>query len=141
MGVGGIYEPTRDELSIKINTLLRDVERLDNELYLKRSSLNQLTEKIDNVKEYILDTYLISDKSLSEELYNVAEILDIGLTKRYAVDITVTYRGEVEIAIGQDIEDLKNQISFDFNVSNGDGWEIEIEQDNVKVDHEGRWWL
>jgi hypothetical protein len=139
--VGDIYEPTRDELSIKINTLLRDVERLDNELYIKRCSLNQLTEKIDNVKEYILDTYLVSDKSLSEELYNVAEILDINLAKRYAVDVIVTYRGEVEIAIGQDIEDLENQISFDFNVSNGDGWEIEIEQDEVKVKHEGKWWL
>jgi len=139
--VGDIYEPTRDELSIKINTLLRDVERLDNELYLKRCSLNQLTEKIDNVKEYILDTYLVSDKSLSEELYNVAEILDINLAKRYAVDVIVTYRGEVEIAIGQDIEDLEDQISFDFHVSNGDGWEIEIQQDEVKVKHEGKWWL
>jgi len=139
--VGDIYEPTRDELSIKINTLMRDVERLDNELYLKRCSLNQLNEKIDNVKEYILETYLVSDKSLSTELYDVAEILDIGLTKRYAVDVVVTYRGEVEIAIGQDIEDLEDQISFDFNVSNGDGWEIEIEQDDVKIKHEDRWWL
>jgi hypothetical protein len=141
MGVGQVYEPTRDELSIKINTLLRDVERLDNELYLKRCSLNELNEKIDNVKEYILDTYLISNKSLSTELYNVADLLDIGLTKRYAVDVVVTYRGEVEIAIGQHIEDLEDQISFDFHVSNGDGWEIEIEQDEVKVKHEGKWWL
>jgi hypothetical protein len=139
--VGDIYEPTRDELSIKINTLLRDVERLDNELYLKRCSLNQLTEKIDNVKGYILDTYAMSEGFLSTELSDVAEILDINLTKRYAVDVTVTYRGEVEIAIGQDIEDLENQISFDLHVSNGDGWEIEIEQDEVNVKHEGKWWL
>jgi hypothetical protein len=139
--VGDIYEPTRDELSIKINTLLRDVERLDNELYLKRCSLNQLNEKIDNVKGYILDTYAMSEGFLSTELSDVAEILDINLTKRYAVDVTVTYRGEVEIAIGQDIEDLEDQISFDFNVSNGDGWEIEIEQDEVNVKHEGKWWL
>jgi len=139
--VGDIYEPTRDELSIKINTLLRDVERLDNELYLKRCSLNELTEKIENVKGYILDTYAMSEGFLSTELSDIAEILDINLTKRYAVDVTVKYRGEVEIAIGQDIEDLEDQISFDFNVSNGDGWEIEIEQDEVKVKHEGKWWL
>jgi hypothetical protein len=139
--VGDIYEPTRDELSIKINTLLRDVERLDNELYIKRCSLNQLTEKIENVKGYILDTHAMSEGFLSTELSDVAEILDINLTKRYAVDVTVTYRGEVEIAIGQDIEDLENQISFDLNVSNGDGWEIEIEQDEVNVKHEGKWWL
>jgi hypothetical protein len=131
--VGDIYEPTRDELSIKINTLLRDVERLDNELYLKRCSLNQLTEKIDNVKEYILDTYLVSDKSLSTELYNVAEILDIGLTKRYDVDINVIYRGTVEIPLDQDIDKLSDHIEFEFSDKGEDDWDVDIFQYDVNV--------
>ena len=100
--------------------------------------IRELEGKLDHVRGYILDTFEMEDY-IPSVLTDIAEILDISLTRQYAVEVTVTYRGTVEIAVGQDIDDLEDQISFDFNLDNGDGWEIEIEQDDVKIKHEDRW--
>jgi archaellum component FlaC len=140
MGFGKIYEPTPEELSLQINTLQREVERLQNNYNRVFNNKVELDKKINSVRDYILNMYSI-EPDLDEYVVDIADLLDITLTKRYAVDITVTYRGEVEIAAGQDIKDLEDQISFDFNLDQGDGWEIEIEQDDVKIKHEDRWWL
>jgi hypothetical protein len=140
MGFGKIYEPTPEELSLQINTLQRDNERLQDNYSRVFNNKMEIDKKINSVRDYILNMYSI-EPDLDEHVVDIADLLDITLTKRYAVDITVTYRGEVEVAIGQDIKDLEDQISFDFNISRGDGWEIEIEQDDVKIKHEDRWWL
>ena len=138
--VGDIYEPTREELSIKINTLQRDNERLQDNYSRVFNNKMEIDKKINSVRDYILNMYSI-EPDLDEHVVDIADLLDITLARRYAVDITVTYRGEVEVPLNQKIEYLEDQISFDFNIYNGDGWEIEIEQDEVKVKHEERWWL
>jgi hypothetical protein len=140
MGFGKIYEPTPEELSLQINTLQREVEGLQNNYNRVFNNKMELDKKINSVRDYILNMYSI-EPDLDEYVVDIADLLDITLARRYAVDITVTYRGEVEVPLNQKIEYLEDQISFDFNIYNGDGWEIEIEQDEVKVKHEERWWL
>ena len=99
------------------------------------SRIKELEDKIDHVRGYILDTFEMED-FVPSVLTDIAEILDISLTKQYAVEITVTYRGNVEISVGQDIDDLSDHISFEFSAPYSDEWEVDIYEDDIDFNYE-----
>lgn len=130
-----IIEPTREELSIQINTLQREVERLQMNFDAARSRNEELNLKINNVRGHIKDIYDMSG-DLDEDIMEIARMLDISLTKQYAVEITVTYRGNVEIPLDADIDDLSDHIEFEFSDRGADDWEVDIFQYDVDINAE-----
>ena len=128
-------EPTREQLSFQINTLQREVERLQMNFDSARSRNEELNLKINNVRGHIKDVYDMNG-DLDEDLMEIARMLDISLTKQYAVEITVTYRGNVEIPISEDIDDLSDHISFEFSAPYSDEWEVDIYEDDIDFNYE-----
>ena len=129
------YEPTRDELSIQINTLQRENERLTTLSNNYRNYHQGLETKIKNVKGYI-DDLISVEGMLSDEVKEIASYLDIALNKTYDVTITVTYSGSVEIPMDADIDDFQQHIDFEFSAPFSDEWEFDISQEDVELESE-----
>jgi hypothetical protein len=136
------YSPDQiKQIVYDIGVISKENERLKIDVGSFRKQLKEHKERVGAVKEYIKGMMELDNHDVDEHIKEIADLLDITLTKRYAVDITVTYRGEVDIAIDQDIEDLEDQVSFDIHLGHGEGWEIEIEEDEVNIKHEEKWWM
>lgn len=75
-----------------------------------------------NAKVIILEAF-DNDDFDKDVVTNIAEALDISLTKEYEVTINVTFSGTVSVPLGFDIEgDLENYIDFEAR-TNGYGSE------------------
>ena len=128
-------EPSKSELSLQINTLQREVERLTNLNNNYQAYHNDLKTKISNVKGYILDLYSMNGE-IDEDIKEIAELLDISLTKQYAVEIHVVYRGNIEMPLDAEINDIEDHIEFSFSDRGADDWEVDIFQYDLSIDAE-----
>lgn len=125
----------RDNRAAEIVRLRGLIESKDNILSSYSKQLNELRIRIDSVKDYISSTHELGEE-VSDDLISVAELLDITLTKQYAVDITVIYRGNVEIPFDADISDLEDYVQFDYSSSQKNDWEVDIFQYDVDINYE-----
>ncbi len=99
-----------------------------------RRKFEELETKISEVRKYIKE--YLSNGDLTEELEHVASLLDITLTKSYNVNITVEYRGTIEIPMNADINRFNEHIDFEFSAPFSDDWEFDICQDDIELEHE-----
>jgi ribosomal protein S15P/S13E len=99
-----------------------------------RRKFEELETKISDVRKYIKE--YLSNGDLTEELEHVASLLDITLTKSYNVNITVEYRGTIEIPMNADINRFNEHIDFEFSAPFSDDWEFDICQDDIELEHE-----
>jgi hypothetical protein len=129
------YEPTREELSIQINILQREVERLTTLSNNYRNYHQSLETKINNVKGYI-DDIISTEGEVSDEVKEISSYLGIALTKTYDVTITVTYGGSIEIPMDADINDFDEHVDFEFSAPFSDEWEFDICQEDADIQYE-----
>jgi len=129
------YEPTREELSIQINILQREVERLTTLSNNYRNYHQGLETKINNVKGYI-DDIISTEGEVSDEVKEISSYLGIALTKTYDVTITVTYGGSIEIPMDADINDFDEHVDFEFSAPFSDEWEFDICQEDADIQYE-----
>ena len=114
-----------EELSLQINTLQREVERLTNNRDHYQRTYVDMEQRIRNVKGYIHDIYSMEGE-ISEEVKEIASILGIELTKTVNVSVTVTFSGTANIPMDMDEDDIQNEISFSFDEGYSDiEWDIE----------------
>ena len=124
-----------------VKNLLKEIEIVNQrtidantQAWDNRRKFEELETKISEVKKYI-KKYL-SNGDLTEELEHVASLLDITLTKSYNVNITVEYRGTIEMPMNADINRFNEHIDFEFSAPFSDDWEFDICQDDVELEHE-----
>lgn len=123
-------EPTREELSLRINTLEREVEReVDLRVRVQVANVeykNQISEFEDRLKDAVEEQEL--DGDLAKEF---ADIFDLTLDKEYRIEISASWSGTVTVPFGQDVDDL----SFDFPLPelsySCNECEIDIDEDNT----------
>ena len=134
------YSPTAT--SDQIKQMKYDLSRLEQQLEYKESIINSFTKqlreheaRLNGAKEIIIEAILI-DRIGKNVLMNVAEALDITLTKTYDVDISVIYRGQIEIPLDQDIDKLSDHIEFEFSDKGEDDWDVDIFQYDVDINYE-----
>ena len=114
-----------EELSLQINTLQREVERLTNNRDHYQRTYVDMEQRIRNVKGYISDIYSMEGE-ISEEIKEIASILRIELTKTVNVSVTVTFSGTANIPMDMDEDDIQNDVSFSFDEGYSDiEWDIE----------------
>lgn len=123
----------RDSLVFQIDSLKSSLELKDSTINSFRKQLREHEERINGVKQYVKDMYG-SDNGVS--VTRILEILDITLTKRYDVDITVTYSGTIELPLDADINDFDEHVNFEFSAPFSDEWEFDISQEDADIQYE-----
>jgi len=124
----------RDDLVIQIDSLKSSLEVRDLTIGSLRKQLNEIKEQVDSVKEYIKSMYELGER-VSEDITRIAEFLDISMTKTYDVDITISYRGTIEIPMDADIEEFEDHISFEFSAPFSDEWNVDIYENDASIQH------
>jgi YbbR domain-containing protein len=103
-------------------TMKGDIESLNNSISVLKRQNSYANNLLANAKVVILEAF-DNDDFDKDVVTNIAEALDIQLTKEYEVTINVTFSGTVSVPLGFDIEgDLENYIDFEAR-TNGYGSE------------------
>lgn len=100
------YVANAHELSIQAKNLRHE-----------RKTVGEYQQKIDKVREFILD----SAKELgevSEELQEIAEILDIDLDTEVEIEMTIRYTATISVPFGEKVSSDDFDVRIDYN---GDG--------------------
>ena len=108
-------------------TMKGDIESLNNSISVLKRQNSYANNLLANAKVIILEAF-DNDDFDKDVVTNIAEALDVSLTKEYQVTINVTFSGTVSVPLGFDTEgDLENYIDFEAR-TNGYGKE-EVECD------------
>ena len=107
---------------------------LMNRISDQAQQIKELSIKINNVQGVILDYISMNGELDNEELKDIAEFIDMKLTKTVDIEYTVKFTGTAEIPLDVDVDDIdwEDEVSFDVTVI-GDH-ELELSEDNVDVD-------
>ena len=111
-----------------------DLEWTLEHLRQSRTSLNKLEDRVIKVQDIILEAY--QDSLDQETLAQIADALDIELTKEITWSATVEVSGTIQVSLSEDY-DLESMITDELNVS-AYGGDIEIgdyEVTNVREDY------
>lgn len=125
-----LAEPTREELSLRINTLEREVERLTFNANNAHQQANDLFNKIEGVRDFILDA-AGRFNGIGDDLTAVAELLDIELTK--TVSGTAVYEISWSATVPLDFDADSMEISFDVNCESYEAEDFDWNEDNCEV--------
>jgi len=116
-------------------TMKGDIESLNNTISVLKRQNSYGSNCIANAKVIILEAF-DGDDFDKDVVTNIAETLDIELTKEYEVTINVTFSGTVSVPLGFDMDcDLENYIRFEAsNTRWGDGeLECDLYSDGIDV--------
>lgn len=90
-----------------ISTALRSIKKTSQELM-------DIKRKIEHVKEYLLEAY----DDLGEHAQEVADWLDIELTKDVSVTVTVEFEVQLSVKPGEDLDNIL--MDLEYSVENSD---------------------
>ena len=116
-------------------TMKGDIESLNNTISVLKRQNSYGSNCIANAKVIILEAF-DGDDFDKDVVTNIAETLDIELTKEYEVTINVTFSGTVSVPLGFDMDcDLENYIRFEAsNTRWGDGeLECDLYSDGIDI--------
>jgi hypothetical protein len=130
-----LNEPTRGELSIQINTLQREIERLQMNWDAARRRSEELNLKIDAVRGHIMDIYSMSG-SLDDDIKEIAGYLDITLTKRIYGTATYEISFSAEVPLDFDADDLELSFSVECESYEAESFTWDEEDTNVNAEDE-----
>ena len=125
-----LAEPTREEMSLRINTLEREVERLNFNFTNANQRANEAEQKIDNVKGYFADMVSAGD-ALTSEMKDIADLLEIELTK--TISGTATFEISWSATVPLDFDADSMEISFDVNCESYEAEDFGWAEDNCEV--------
>ena len=90
-----------------ISTGMRSSKKTNEELF-------ELRRKIEHVKEYLLEAY----DDLGESAQEIADWLDIELTKDVSVTVTVEFEVQLSVKPDEDLDDIL--MNLDYSMENHD---------------------
>lgn len=83
----------------------------------ERKTIGEYQQKIDKVREFILD-HAKEFGEVTDELQEIAEILDIDLDTEVEIEMTIRYTATISVPFGQKVSSDDFEVRFDYN---GDG--------------------
>ena len=91
------------------------VDSLRSNLEYERNRNTALANKLDIVKNFITEHVRNDEPASVDELKNLAGELDFTLTKRVAVEFTVTYNLVIECDLDEEVDSDDFRVSMDYN--------------------------
>lgn len=126
-------EPTVSELSLQINTLQREVERLQGNFDRTLARSRELETKISNVRGHIFDMYSMNG-SVDDDIKEIAGLLDITLMKEIQGTALCEISWTAQVPLDFDADDF--EISFDVNCETYEAEDFDYNEDNTEVSGE-----
>lgn len=123
----------RDDLIIQIQTLRSNLETMTRNWDQAKTRMMELSTKIDNVEGYIRDQYDITGE-VSDDLKEVAALLEIEMTKTVNVSVTVTFSGTATVPMDFDPDDLEGELSFHVDEGYNSDIEWDLDEDDQSWD-------
>ena len=118
------YELSAYEISTKMNTLKTTQDFLDNR-----------NKQIGNVEKYLKQILAERMGEVDDELEQIAEFLDIELTRKVRAELSFTVSVDLELPLGIHPSDIR---SYDFRIDGldyeGDGEMIDWAQDDCDIE-------
>lgn len=96
-----------------------------------RETRNRLQQLVDTVTEFIKDNY--ESGASSGDLKDLAEELDIELTKTIKVEMKISYYADLIVPIDFDVESI-DESDFEVEVTFNNTRDTEIDNDSTEVD-------
>jgi hypothetical protein len=125
-----IPAPTREELSIEINTLQREVERLTNSHDYYERLYREYSLKIENVRGLIQD-YVSAGDRIEDQTKEICDLLDIELTKE--ISGTAVYEISWSATVPLDFDADSMEISFGVECESYEAEDFDWNEDNCEV--------
>ena len=91
------------------------VDSLRSNLEYERNRNTNLASKLDIVKNFITEHVRNDDMASVDELKNLAGELDLTLTKRVAVEFSVTYNLVIECDLDEEVSQDDFRVDMDYN--------------------------
>ena len=89
-----------------ISTMMRGLKNTNQEFF-------DLKRKIEHVKEYLLEAY----DDLGESAQEIADWLDIELTKDVSVTVTVEFEVQLSVKPDEDLDDILMNLEYSMETS------------------------
>lgn len=125
-----VLEPTREELSLRINTLEREVERLNFNFTNANQRANDAEQKIEDVRGLIQD-YVSAGDQIEDQTKEICDLLEIELTK--TISGTAVYEISWSATVPLDFDADSMEISFDVNCESYEAEDFDWNEDNCEV--------
>jgi hypothetical protein len=122
-----IHEMTMDDIAGYIATLQVNLEDSKDTNTALRGRLQEL---FDNVTEFIKDNL---DSSFASKLKELADELDIELSKDVTISFTVKYTADVTVPIDFDIESIDDS-DFDITIRYTGNDDVDFDNDSTEVE-------
>lgn len=123
----------RDDLIIQIDTLKREVLRLNCSVDHWRDRAGGFENKINAVKGFIQDIYSMNGE-INDDIKEIATLLGIELTKTINVTVNVTFEGTAKVPLDYDIDDLEGELSFSCDEGYSDiEWDMDATDESWDV--------
>ena len=122
-----IHEMTMDDIAGYIATLQVNLEDSKDTNTALRGRLQEL---VDNVTEFIKDNL---DSSFAGKLKELANELDIELSKDVTISFKVTYTADVTVPIDFDIESIDDS-DFDITIRYTGNDDVDFDNDSTEVE-------
>lgn len=122
-----------DEMQAEITNLKQSLATAENMRGHWERRHNELQTKISNVKGYIFDVYSETG-NIEEELKEIADLLDITLTKEIQGTATFEISWTASVPLNFDANDF--EISFDVNCETYEAEDFDYNEDNCEVSGE-----
>lgn len=105
---GKELSPVMDELEAEIRSLESEVTRLKSELGIYRDRASDFAKTIGQARDLIQDVLAgDTDAEATFEAFSAPfELLGVSLNREVEIEITMTWRGTIELPHGTDPEDL-----------------------------------
>ena len=111
----------------KAESLRNELALSEHRLQFRTRQATDLEERKENLRTYLGENYA----ELEQHATEIAEIMDISLTKSAEVEVTVTFTLQItDISIDTDIDGLVDDMEFDVRYR-GDG---DLESEDYSVD-------
>jgi len=130
-----MYNPTESIGSVHndMATLAAKNDDLQRRIEYLNKDITRYVHKIQNVKDYITEVYIETDK-VPDELAEIAKMLDIQLTKPIAGEATFTISWRAEVPIDFDPDDMEISFSVDCQ---SDVEDFDYDEVNTEIYGEG----
>ena len=124
-------EPTLGSVQAEVESLKRSLESAESRASRWVGLSAQDASRKERVKDYITENYGDWDSEAQEVATQIAEYLDIELSRQVDLTLTITASLSVNVPLGTDPDNLD---SSDFDIDISDSYHTEISIDSVDIE-------
>lgn len=110
-----VKQNTSSDIVAELVAKEESIQRLRETQEYSRNRVNELKANMDKIKKFIIEHVENDDSASPSELKELAEDLEIELTKDVDVNFTVTYNLTVRCALGEEVDQTDFRVDLNYD--------------------------